>query len=115
MHQDSSTDYLEKLHERIETVQSKKAIHQEHELETGEKYEVEKTPPYQVPSTSPDLPRYRIHKTVPYTKERPTADIARLKRIVEHIATNANGIPDVTLIATIRHLLNWLESPSVNL
>lgn len=102
MHQDCSTKYLERLREQVEMVRLKKTIRQEHELETGETYEVEKTPPYQVPATSPNLPSYRIHRTTPYTKERPTADVVRLQRIVQQIAENAHGFPDVTLIATIR-------------
>lgn len=114
MHRNCSTEYLEELREQVETVRSKKIIRQEHELETGETYEVEKTPPYQVPAASPDLPAYRIHRTIRYTKERPTANVTRLQRLAQRISANAHGFPDVTLITTIRYLLDWLGSSDHN-
>lgn len=104
LHRNSPTEYLEELQERMETVRSRETINQEHELQTGETYTIEKTPPYQVPAASPDLPAYWIDRTIPYTERRPTVRVERLQQLAQQISTEVYGHPDVSLIATIRYL-----------
>ena len=109
MHRNSSTEYLNELREQMDRVRSRITISQEHELATGETYDVEKTPPYQVPAASPDLPAYRITRTIPYTERRPTAQVERLQQLAQQISTEAYGYPDVSLIATIQYLTEWFS------
>lgn len=108
MHRNSPTEYLDELREQMDTVRSRKTISQEHELKTGGTYDIKKTPPYQVPAASPNLPAYRIDRTVPYAERRPTAQVDQLQQLTQQISTEYS-YPDISLIATIRHLAEWFS------
>ncbi|WP_049986562.1 DUF4238 domain-containing protein [Halobellus rufus] len=97
----STEDYIQDLHSRIDEVRRRQQITMPMETEEMEKVEVEKIPPYQLPRISPDIPGSNTVEGFKYTKERPTSEPWKGRNLVRRLFSEAKA-PDAGLIYTIR-------------
>jgi|GEM_PF-3549417 len=100
MHHSCSKEYLNNLAERMSKFRSRQKVTQTMEPEDGEKKEVKKVPPHQVPAKSPDIPGCKTYYTE-YTNERYNSHPQYMREIVHKIKKKADGFPDVGAIVAI--------------
>ncbi|RKS75148.1 uncharacterized protein DUF4238 [Haloarcula quadrata] len=107
----STKDYIQDLHSRIDEVRRRQQITVPMATEEMEMVEVEKTPPYQLPKISPDIPGSNTVESFNYTKERPTSEPWEGRNLVRKMFSEAKS-RDIGLIYTIRVFREHLGSTS---
>jgi hypothetical protein len=104
MFNNSSEDYILGLYDRIDEVRRREQITVSRETETGEPFEIDEVPAYQVPKLSPSLPNYTTMTRLPYKKRRPTSKAETGQKLVHEIFNELNWASDVAIIYSVRHL-----------
>ncbi|MDL0121033.1 hypothetical protein PNQ29_15035 [Halobacterium salinarum] len=104
----SSEDYIQGLHKRIDEVRRREEITMPLETESMETVEVEKTPAYQAPKISPDIPGRTTMTHLRYDKRRPSCQAPTVQNLARRIF-NEVGFPDAALIYAIRFFEEQLE------
>ncbi|WP_248895376.1 DUF4238 domain-containing protein [Haloplanus halobius] len=109
MFNSSSEDYILDLHDRIDEVRRREVITVTRETETGEDFELDEIPAYQVPKLSPDLPSSQTMTHLPYLKRRPASQAEKARKLVHSIFNELDWASDLSLIYSIRLLEELLE------
>lgn len=108
MYDSSDEDYINALYSRIDEARRREEITVPLETESGLTEHIDKTPAYQVPKLSPDLPNCKTMTHLPYAKQRPSSQSERVQNLVRQIFNESRG-PDIGLIRSIRVFENMME------